>query len=115
MRAILLWALLLQLLVGCDSSPSTWPVSQFDSAAWRRTKEENRYVFTRDLIESRKLIGRSKQQVIDLLGRPSYDSPEDDYMTFVVRSDNTGVFIMGIRFYKNGAKNKVTSVFVRGK
>lgn len=112
MRVIFVLAFALQMLTGCEES-TRWPVTHFDRIKWMQANEDNRFVFARDLIESKKLIGLSRTLVIDLLGTPSYDDPNGDYMTYVLKTDSGGVYLLDIRFAKNQKERLVDKVFIR--
>lgn len=113
MRFLLGFFFFFQLLTGCDNSPTTWPTNAFDKAAWNHAKEEDRFKYARNIVESKRLLDMSKKDLIDLLGPPSYQSPEDDYLTYVVKSDAGGVFILDIRLEDKGGTRRVRSAFIR--
>jgi hypothetical protein len=113
MQVIFLVALASQMLTACGDGLARWPATHFDRAKWMQANEDNRFVFARDLIEHKKLIGLSRPQAIDLLGTPSFDDPNGEYMTYILKTDSDGVHLLDIRFAKNQKGILVESVFIR--
>jgi hypothetical protein len=111
MSRFLCFVLAFLLLAGCDYFPSVWPSGRFDAAMWRKATESERYVFAKDIVESKILLSRTKEEVIALLGQPSYESPTGDYVTYVVKTHS--IFLLDIRFEKSGQQSKAVSVFIR--
>jgi hypothetical protein len=58
-----------------------YPEYDFDSVKWKNDKE-NRYELTKDLIDSRLLIGKSKNEVEQVLGKA--DSSDDNILVYDV-------------------------------
>jgi hypothetical protein len=104
-------ALISLLLVSC-SEEAWWPRTRFDHAKWMQAGEKGRYVFVRDLIESRHLNGLTKTEVFDVLGKPGYEDPEGKYMTYVIKEDSE-VYFLDIRFRNDKAGKIVEKAFVR--
>ncbi len=61
-------------------SMSYYPKSDFDQKEWMQNKEE-RYKMSGDIIDSELLIGKTKDEVIELLGNDYY-SYHEDYMAY---------------------------------
>ena len=61
MIIIFIIALISLLPVSC-SEESWWPRARFDHDKWMQTSGKGRYVFVRDLIESRRLNGLTKTE-----------------------------------------------------
>ena len=64
--AILIWVF----------SVSYYPNNDFDKEEWISNKEE-RFKMSEDLIESEKLIGKTKQEIVQLLGEDYYSYNEN--------------------------------------
>jgi hypothetical protein len=56
------------LIIGWVSSVSYYPARDFDKEQWK-TDLEKRYKLTDDLIDNRKLIGKTKEEIKELLGQ----------------------------------------------
>lgn len=110
---IILVLLILHTLAGCKEDLEHWPTTRFDQAQWTQSDEEERFVFVRDLIKSKKLDGFTKQQVLELLGKPSYDNIHGEYITYIIKADSGIVSILDIRFYNNREHKIVGKVLVR--
>ncbi len=108
----LIFFAMLYILAGCGEEWARWPTTKFDQAKWTQTSDDQRYVFVRDLVDSKKLPGLSKEQVIDMLGKPSFDSG-DDYATYVVKAASGSVYVLDIRFENSLGKKLVSKVLVR--
>jgi hypothetical protein len=101
------------LVVGCADRPDYWPTTAYDQAQWARSGQQQRYVFVRDLIRKKALIGLTRQQVHARLGAPSFDDGEANYITYVVKADGGVVHLLDIRFSDHGPAGVVADVFVR--
>lgn len=92
------------LYVSYATSPRSWPTQVFSASAWRSSSPEERYVFYRDLASSGRLDGATKQEVVNLLGPPAFESTEGSYVTYVVKHAEPGawsldsLYILDIRF-----------------
>lgn len=113
MRIIIFFIFILQILIGCSDEVSSWPLMRFEQTKWSQASESDRFIFVRDLIDSKKLNGLTKLQVIDLLGKPSYDHINGKYVTYIVKADSGTVYILDIRFKEQFSKNIVDEVGVR--
>jgi hypothetical protein len=58
----------------CSAAPGVLD-KPFDAQEWQRSGPENRGLMARDLICSARLIGKTRQQAIALLGRPDGEFP----------------------------------------
>ena len=72
-------ALLLLALSGCSSEESSWPKKHFVANEWANAAESERYVFVRDIVESRSLVGKPATEVKQLLGKPSAENDAEHY------------------------------------
>jgi hypothetical protein len=107
--------LLCVVLMGCSEEPDSWPKKAFDAAEWARAGEGDRYVFARDLVESRRLLGMPGTEVKKLLGRPTLDSPDEHYFTYFLKSGGSGfdqIFVLDIK--TNSSTGVVESASIRG-
>ena len=103
---------MIYILAGCGQEWTRWPATKFDQAKWTQTADDQRYVFVRDLVDSKKLPGLSKEHVIDMLGKPSFDN-NDDYATYVVKVASGSVYVLDIRFDNSPGTKLVSKVLVR--
>lgn len=71
--------------VDYKTSPRSWPAEEFSSAKWKETEPEHRYVFYRDLAESGRLNGTTKEAVVELLGPPDYEDPQGRSMSYTLK------------------------------
>ena len=110
---IILVLLISHTLAGCGEDLKHWPTTRFDQAEWTQSDEKERFVFVRDLIKSKKLDGFTKQQVLDLLGKPSCDNIHGEYITYIVKADSGIVSMLDIRFYNNREHKIVGKILVR--
>lgn len=99
--------------MGCGENPAAWPTVAFDKAKWATTEDEKRFVFARDLIEKKRLHGMSKQEVIDVLGSPSFADNQSPYVTYVLKVSAGNLYILDIRFKQRDKGLVVEDVFVR--
>ena len=102
--------LLITLLSSC-SEESTWPREKFDSRLWKSTALGERHRFALDLIASKTLIGKTKPEVLALLGDSS--PSEADRLNYVIKLGGYGfdqVFALGVRF----ERETVREVFIFG-
>ena len=112
-RFSFLYVLLLQLIIGCDDGTAKWPFEQFDRAKWAQTDEKNRFEYVRDLIDKQNLLGKSKEEIITLLGAPSYDRPDGTDAVYIVKVDSGLVHVIDFRFQEIGRKMIVSKVLSR--
>jgi hypothetical protein len=100
-------------LMGCSDEPSNWPKKSFDAARWTASNEKDRFVFVRDLIDRRALIGLQKPEVFTMLGKPSYEDEKGEYITYIVKADSGRLSILDLRFDKFRTPAVVEKAFVR--
>jgi len=85
-----------------------YPKSDFDSSAWE-TNEEERFKMSKDIIESDMLIGKTKAEVIEILGS-DFSTYDDNhiayYLGFVPGMFNIDPDVLDIHF----ANSKVVKV-----
>ena len=111
----LFFATLLSLLgSGCDDTYA-WPRVPFDSAAWKSTKQGERYRFARNIVDRKMLIGLTNSQVDQLLGNPTTplhqtqsipgvgdDPPTFYYEDFILTEWTAdGGHVLDVRFTEN--------------
>lgn len=101
------------IVAGCDEEPERWPMTRFDQAQWARTSDQQRFVFVRDLIRTKTLLGLRRQQVQHVLGPPSFEDADGEYLTYVVKADNGTVYLLDLHFAGAGADKVVARVLVR--
>lgn len=61
---------------------SYYPSHDFDAAKWAVDKEK-RYEYTNDIINSRLLIGKTKEEVVSLLGNETHDTSNNIWYYYV--------------------------------
>ncbi len=87
-------------LMAC-SEQGSWPNRSFSSEAWKHTPEEQRYELVNDLLRKQLLDGKSRAQVMELLGSPDSEAQDPRMLAYVVKSGSNSfnqVFILDIRF-----------------
>lgn len=62
-------------LYGCG--PTKEDAEKFEFSKWK-TDEHSRYTMVNDIIENDLLLGKSKEEVLQLLGNPTEDGPCDN-------------------------------------
>lgn len=85
-----------------------YPKTEFNKKVWHENKEE-RFKMSNDIIESNMLIGKTKQEVIEILGSDFYKYSENHigyYLGFVPRLLTIAPDMLGIHF-KGGKVVKV--------
>lgn len=111
---ILVSLVIVMMLPSCGDT-GDWPKERFDSQRWRQTSEAGRYVFAKDLIEQKLLIGKTRQEVVDLLGAPSSESAVPPAIAYLIKTGGSGmtqVFALEVRL--DGLRGEVTGVGIRG-
>lgn len=101
-------------IVAC-SDQSNWPHTTFSSEDWQRTPEAQRYKLVTNLLERHLLDGKSKAQVIELLGQPSDESVEPRSLAYIIKTGGNSfdqILILDIRFEDNW--DHATLVGIRG-
>ncbi len=84
------YGLLLIALLGCDID-SGWPEEKFTSEKWKAQAPNKRYPLVKDLVRSRALEKKSADEVEQILGSPSYRSPDGSYWLYTVQNRDSGV------------------------
>ena len=89
-------------------SISYYPTNDFDKQTWKSNPEE-RYKMSEDIIESKKLIGKTKQEIVELLGNDFYSYSENHIaygVGFVPGLFNIDPDVLDI-YFENGKVTKV--------
>jgi hypothetical protein len=77
---------------------------------WNDTKEDGRFIFVKDLIENKRLIGKTRAEVHTMLGKP--ETEEIAYsMVHYVKQGKTDLYFLDIRF-NSGNPRRVDEAFV---
>ena len=82
----------------------------FNSLDWKSAPEEKRYVYVEDLLARKTLEGKSKSEVIDLLGSPNPHSQSPDSIGYIFRLGGYGfnkVHFLIITIGENGVVDGV--------
>lgn len=90
-------------------SMTYYPSKDFDKQEWKSNIEE-RYQMSEDIIDSEILIGKSKQEVIELLGTEYWSNGEDNisyYLGFVPEIANIDPDVLDI-YFENGRVIKIS-------
>ena len=105
----------LGLLVGCSDDPANWPRDKFTAKGWSQAADEKRYVYVRDLIDNRRLIGLTLDQVEALLGPPVDRSDKDGRIVYLVKEGSwTSMDFIELLDIRTDSSGKVNTVGVRG-
>ena len=89
-------------------SISYYPTNDFDKQTWESNPEE-RYKMSEDIIESKMLIGKTKQEIVELLGNDFYSYSENHIaygVGFVPGLFNIDPDVLDI-YFENGKVTKV--------
>ncbi len=89
-------------------SISYYPTNDFDKQTWKSNPEE-RYKMSEDIIESKILIGKTKQEIVELLGNDFYSYSENHIaygVGFVPGLFNIDPDVLDI-YFENGKVTKV--------
>ena len=90
-------------------SVSYYPKKDFNKEKWD-TNIEQRYEMSKDIIKSEMLIGKTKEEVIEILGQDYYEGGKDIiyyYLGFVPALFNIDPDILDI-YFENGKVIKVS-------
>jgi hypothetical protein len=82
---------------------------EFEPQAWAKTPREERYVFTNDLIKNRRLIGKTRSEVISLLGPSGGNDLQS--IDYVVDDGGWDPIVLRIEF---DAQGRVAQVLIGG-
>ena len=89
-------------------SISYYPTNDFDKQTWESNPEE-RYKMSENIIESKMLIGKTKQEIVELLGNDFYSYSENHIaygLGFVPGLFNIDPDVLDI-YFENGKVTKV--------
>jgi hypothetical protein len=89
-------------------SISYYPTNDFDKQTWESNPEE-RYKMSEDIIESKMLIGKTKQEIVELLGNDFYSYSENHIaygLGFIPGLFNIDPDVLDI-YFENGKVTKV--------
>lgn len=62
-----------------------WPDLVFTTDRWRGVPQDDRYVFWHDIERRRLLIGKTREEVVQLQGTPDSTAPDGGRITYVVK------------------------------
>lgn len=89
------------LLGGCgywlfgDTMIERWRFYRFDTPTWLSTRAEQRYYMARFLLDSGVLTGKSRAEVLSMLGKPdsgSVDPSSTDWMLYCLGPERGSMF-----------------------
>jgi hypothetical protein len=90
-----------------------WPHERFSSTAWATSPQAERYKMARDLVESKVLIGKSKEAVVAVLGKPDFVASDGAYQSYTLKNSETrgailpGIAVLDVRFSDGVARELV--------
>ena len=70
-----------------NDAGKNWPYKRFTKEAWANSTIDNRYVYYYNLRDRKILNNMSKDEIMDLLGEPAYNSMDEmeDYLTYIIK------------------------------
>jgi hypothetical protein len=80
--------LLCTIFISCKSQSKIIP---FDSAKWKTSDAETKHQMANDLVKNETLTGKTKSEIIELLGKPNQETSSKD-IKFYYRLDD-GYFL----------------------
>ena len=108
-------ALLIFVVMGCSSDEASWPTTKFTAEAWTKTPESGRYIFARDLLDSRILVGKRASEVKELLGAPSSEDDTGHRFAYLIKAGAKGFNqVFALDLVVDPATGTVQHVIVRG-
>ncbi|WP_239701110.1 hypothetical protein [Massilia sp. 9096] len=75
-------------------------------------KESERFVFARDLIDEKLLIGKTKSDVYTMLGKPSFEDSSYGLIHYSLKDGKTDLYFLDIRFDNEANIPRVRAAFV---
>lgn len=84
-----------------------WPDLVFTSEKWKAVAQDERYVFWNDIDRRRLLIGKTRDEVVQLVGKPDSDASDRGRLTYVVKGAQgeynlNFIYFLDIRFNEAG-------------
>lgn len=84
-----------------------WPNLLFTSEKWKAVAQVERYVFWNDIDRRRLLIGKARDEVVQILGTPDSTASDRGRVTYVVKGaqgeyNMTFIYFLDIRFDDGG-------------
>jgi adenine-specific DNA methylase len=105
---IIFITLLSCLTFACNSSATT-----FNSSDWKAAKDVDRHIYVNDLLSKGILIGKTKSEVIDLLGKSNPYTKTPDTLEYVIKFGGLGFDSVQILEIKFSEKGIVSSTVIR--
>src|SRR5262244_2214631 len=81
-----------------------WPRDKFSGLDWRKTPEGERYKMARDLVDSRVLLGKTRESVSEILGKADSTAPDGSYQSYILKNTQTigaifpGIVVLDVRY-----------------
>ena len=113
MLNLLVFIFMMAIAFFCIDDKVWWASSKFDQEAWKSTTEKKRYIYVKDLLRRDLLIGKSEEEVIDMLGQSESAPGAPSSAQYLIKVGGPGlsqIYVLDLRF-TNG---KVSRAFVRG-
>jgi hypothetical protein len=100
--------------IGRVAAARRWPDLTFASDRWKAAPHTERYVFWNDIDRRRLLIGKSRDETVQILGTPGWESATRDRLTYMVKDARgeynlTFIYFLDVRFDRGG---RVASVSI---
>lgn len=106
---------IVMLTVACSVDQASWPNTAFDSAQWRAAPEEKRYIFARDLIDRKLLLGKRESELMELLGPPTTVDQSGRQLSYVIKEGASGFDqVFSLDVVLNSSSRSVEEVAIRG-
>ena len=89
-----------------------WPDVVFTSEKWKALAQDERYVLWNDLDRRRLLIGKTRDEVMQMLGKPDSPGAERDRFSYVIKGPRgeytlTHVYFLEVYFDQGGRSSRV--------
>ncbi len=101
-----------------QASPDSWPTAQFTPEVWRSAAKEERFLLYNDLAARKVLEGKTKSDVVTLLGKPDFEAPDGRYITYVVKAASPNEYTLNAIYLLHidlDEKGDVKKYFIRAK
>ena len=84
-----------------------WPDLVFTSEKWKAVAQDERYVFWNDIDRRRLLIGKTRDEIVQILGTPDSDASDRSRVTYVIKGaqgeyNMNFIYLLDIRFNDAG-------------
>ncbi len=89
-----------------------WPDVVFTSEKWKALAQDERYVLWNDIDRRRLLIGKTREDVVQMLGKPDSPGGERDRFSYVIKGPRgeytlIHVYFLEVYFDEGGRSSRV--------